>query len=111
MCVFERRPHRKRFRRGLLLCVDLFALQLAPGGELRLGELVGLHQRPVRGTAERAAAALHAEVDLQVHQTLNVALLISRLHLAWHQAQRTVRDALAALDADIRVDGTERVVS
>ena len=34
-----------------------------------------------------------------MHQTLHVALLVSRLHLAWHQAQRTVRDALAALDA------------
>lgn len=30
MCVFERRPHRKRFRRGLLLCVEgLEAMRLA----------------------------------------------------------------------------------
>ena len=53
----------------------------------------------MRRADERAAAALHAEVDLEVHEPFDVALLVCRLHLARHQAQRTVRDALAALDA------------
>ena len=79
-----------------------FTLRLAPRGELRLCELIGLHERPVRRAAERAAAAFHAEVDLQLGQPLHIARLIGRDDMRRHEPQRTVADAPAAADAGRR---------
>lgn len=57
--------------------------------------------------AERAAAAFHAEVDLQLGQPLHIARLIGRDDMRWHEPQRTVADAPAAADAGrrLRQDG------
>ena len=51
----------------------------------------------------RAAAALHAEVDLQLRQPLHILLLECRFNFQRHQICRTVRHAPAAADTGRRL--------